>query len=71
MDIITAEANRPRFHCEGFYRYSPGRSPEAHLKLEDERRAYSYQRRLAWLAFLGGLVGALIAAAVAILTTKR
>lgn len=58
--VITYEANRPRYFCRGFYRYSPGRPPEAHLKLEDEHRGYSYQRRLAWLAFVGALAGALM-----------
>lgn len=70
VDIITYEANRTRFHCRGFYRHSPGRNPKAHVTLEDERRGYRYQRRLALLAFLGGLVGALIAGAVAMLTMK-
>ena len=70
VETITYEANRPRFQCRGFVEYSPGRNPSAHLTLEDERRGYSYQRRLAWFAFLGGLIGALIAAATAFLTTK-
>ena len=39
-DLAFHEANRPRFHCVGFCRHSHGRSPEQHLKLEDEDREF-------------------------------
>jgi hypothetical protein len=38
--LIIYEANRPRFHCVGFHRHVPGRSPQDHLKLEDEAREF-------------------------------
>lgn len=63
VDAITYEANRPRFHCAGFYRHSHGRTPKEHLTLEGERRGFGYQKKLAWLAFFGGLAGALLGAA--------
>jgi hypothetical protein len=62
FNIIRAEANQTRYGCLGFYPYSPGRSPEVHLKLEDERRVFWHQRLIALLAFGGGLLGALIGA---------
>jgi len=43
-DLIIYEANRPRFRCVGFHRHVPGRSPQDHLKLEDEER--EFHRRL-------------------------
>jgi hypothetical protein len=63
-NVIIYEANQRRPSCNGFYQWAPGRSPEDHLKLEDERRTFSHQRGLAWLAFAGGLFGALIGASV-------
>lgn len=39
-DLIDYEANRPRFRCVGFHRHVPGRSPQDHLKLEDEEREF-------------------------------
>jgi hypothetical protein len=68
VDIITYEANRPRFHCSGFHKYSPGRSPAAHLTLENELRGYRQQRRLATLSFFGAVIGAAIGAAAALLS---
>jgi hypothetical protein len=44
-DLAIYEANRPRFHCAGFIRHLAGRSPEQHLKLEDEKR--EFRRKLA------------------------
>lgn len=67
FNVVIYEANRPRRSCSGFYRWVYGRSPAEHFKLEDERRTFLHQRRLAWLAFLGGMIGAIIGAAVAFL----
>ena len=52
---IIDEANRSRWGCSGFLKYHAGRSPKAHLLLEDERRERNYQGwLLPVLAFLGG-----------------
>lgn len=67
FNVLIFEANRARPSCDGFHPWVPGRSPVDHLKLEDERRTFKHQRGLAWLAFLGGLIGALIGAAVGVL----
>jgi hypothetical protein len=58
--VAIYEANQPRFHCLGFHRHVPGRSPQDHLKLEDE--AQEFRRRFILVlvpplvAVLGGLV---------------
>ncbi len=39
-ELAIYEANRPRFHCAGFVTHLAGRSPEQHLKLEDENREF-------------------------------
>jgi hypothetical protein len=62
FEVIIHEAKKSRNRCPGFMRYSPGRSPESHLKLEDEQRTFRHQKLLAGLAFLGGLFGALLGA---------
>ena len=65
INVVLRESQSPRFACAGFYKYQPGRDPDTHLRLEDERRSYRYQRKLAWFTFFGGLLGALIGAAAA------
>jgi hypothetical protein len=64
INIIVYETNRLRYGCRGFHRYSPGRSPEAHLKLEDEQRSFRRQVLLAlvgaMLALLAGAIGYVI-----------
>ena len=60
--VVIHEANQPRFRCVGFYRHLPGRSPQQHLAIEDERRAFFRQAWLALLPFVGALLGALIGA---------
>jgi hypothetical protein len=58
--VAISEANRSRFHCVGFHRHVPGRSPQEHIKLEDEDR--EFRRRFVLVlvppltAVLGGLV---------------
>ena len=64
--MVTTEANRPRFRCAGFRRHSPGRSPESHLKLEDESREFRRRVGLGIIPFLGALLGALIGAWVSL-----
>lgn len=60
LDVIIYEANRRRSRCRGFHRHVPGRSPQDHLRLEDEER--DFRRRLvlvvvpALIAILGGLL---------------
>jgi hypothetical protein len=60
--VVIYEANQPRLCCVGFHRHVPGRSPEEHLKLEDEGREFSRQRKLALIPFIAALLGALIGA---------
>jgi hypothetical protein len=48
--------------CPGFRPHVPGRTPADHLRLEDESRQFRNQRMIAALAFVGGLLGALIGA---------
>ncbi len=62
ISIIIFEANRPRFSCSGFQKYSPRRSPKEHLRLEDESREFRRRKVLGLIAFLGALLGALIGA---------
>jgi hypothetical protein len=50
----------------GFHRHLPGRSPQQHLALEDERRVFSRQMWLALLPFVGALAGAVIGAWVSL-----
>ena len=71
FDVIIREANRPRSSCKGFYPWVHGRSSQQHFKLEDERRTFRQQRWLAWLSFLGGLIGALISAAATFWLIKK
>jgi hypothetical protein len=60
--VAIRECNQRRFHCSGFRRHRPGRSPEQHLRLEDEDR--DFHRKLiqtaitAILAFIGAVLGA-------------
>jgi hypothetical protein len=70
FDTMITEPNEPRRYCIGFCGWQPGRSPEEHLKLEDERRGFQHQRRLAWLAFFGALFGSLLGAGVAYFTGR-
>ena len=64
FNVVIYEAKRPRFSCSGFYGWVHGRNPAEHFRLEDERRTFQHQRRLAWLSFWGALIGAIIGAAV-------
>jgi len=66
FSVITFEANRSRFRCVGFRRHLPGRSPQQHLGIEDEGRAFRKQVWLALLPFVGALAGAVIGAWVSL-----
>jgi hypothetical protein len=70
FDTMITEPNAPRRDCIGFCDWQPGRSPADHLKLEDEQRGFRHQKKLAWMAFVGALVGSLIGAAMSYLTAR-
>lgn len=61
FEVITCEANRARFHCRGFYRYSPGRSPQEHMTLEKENLTFVRKAVLAVIAAVGVAIAAWIA----------
>ena len=54
--VAIHEANKPRFNCVGFHRHSPGRSPQDHLKLEDEARDFHRKFILALLTAITALL---------------
>jgi len=58
--VAIHEANRQRFHCVGFRRHSPGRSPQDHLKLEDEDREFRRKVILVVVPTLITLLGGLL-----------
>jgi hypothetical protein len=61
INVLISEAGIvSRWRCKGFHPWTPGRTPQEHKALEDERRASRQQLRLAVLAFLGALLGALL-----------
>ena len=62
INIIVYETSVPRTSCSGFHWHSPGRSPKEHMTLEDERRSFRRQLRLALLSFLGAILGAMLGA---------
>lgn len=82
-DLAISEANRTRFRCVGFHRHVPGRSPQDHLKLEDDER--EFHRKLVLvvvpplIAVLSGLLvslklalgAAIIALAAGLLATLK
>jgi len=58
-NAISEEIHEDRRDCEGFIRYSPGRTPNDHFKLETD--AIEFRRKL-WLGLLPLLYGAIGAA---------
>jgi hypothetical protein len=56
INILLHESQRQRWHCRGFHRYAPGRTPAEHKVLEDKRAERRHQWWLALVSFLGGVL---------------
>ncbi len=59
-EAVFGELDEDRRDCEGFRRYRSGRSPEAHVAIEDIHGQRRFQALLGLLSFGGALLGALI-----------
>jgi len=60
IDGVAEELKTSRDDCGGFINHEPGSTPQQHLDRQEQLRKERVQSRIALLAFLGALLGALI-----------